>query len=1195
MIRRSLKRVAIGLGAVVAVLAAAAGAFVWTLARHPVSLAAFVPMLERELSPADGRFRVAIGDLVLSWVDDADGSDRLDIRAQGVRAFNADGAVLAEVPEMGVGVSLGAVFGGHLRPTRLDLVRPRVTVVRRADGSFGFDIADAPGAEAEDLSDAERGQGTPLVADLLGALGRAPDAREPLGLMNTLVVTDAELRARDRATGRAWHASRADITLVRGAAGVAGRARLALDLGGDTVPVEALVSHDHDDGTTAATLRFVNLDPARLAALTPGAQPLDGVRLPVDGRVDVGLDGGFRIARAAFDLAADGGTLVLPMVREEPYRVRTARLRGAFAVAERRLTVEEAALDMDGLALTAAGQAELGGGGAAGSARLTLAAGPRTAVVEVDATATRLTARVRDLEPALFAGLAPVLAPLRALAAPLSGTAELDLGDGLQPLRGRLALDGGGGRLAPPVEGAEPVALSGATLRADADFQAGRYRLERLSVGLGGPALEASATATTSAGTLALAADLSVHDMPLDDLHRYWPPTAGRNARTWVTENLTAGVVTGAAVRIEGTAPAGDPAAFVPTMIDGTIRAAGATVHYLRPLPPVEGVERVEARTDGKTMTIRTEGGHIADVQAGDGTIRIINLGTPREDIDIRVGVEGPVATILGVLDLPPLGYPGRLDLDPKRTSGTATAQLHLAFPLFESLKLEDMELGVTAKLRGAGVEALIRGQPVTDGALDLALTMKGMEVKGRARLAGIPLAVDWKEQFDSAAKGPPTRIAVTGRATVEELRPFGLVPPEGVSGTLAGDLLFTASGKKGSTLAATLDLAGADLAVAPLGWSKPVGTPASARFTADFAQGQVVRIGGIAVEGNGLSATGRVEFAQESRFAAARDLHLAVGRTDLRGAVVAEEGGYAVTLTGPSLDAGPFLEDGGSKKGGTSAADAPLPPLSIDARVNELHFGADRPLSKVSVKAQRDAAVWTAIDAQAISGGRQEVSLLWRPRGNRHELLLRADDAGAALRALDLTDRVRGGRLRIQGTAKTPAAPLTGTVEAEDYTLVNAPALARILNAMSITGLAELMGSKGITFGQLRGSFVKDGPELTLKEVRTAGGALGLTAEGTVNLDTDVAALSGTIVPVYGINRIIGQIPVIGDALSGGKGQGIFAATWSVEGPLDDPQVGVNPLAVLAPGFLRNLFSGLEADSAAPPAWEAPAPARPD
>jgi len=40
-----------------------------------------------------------------------------------------------------------------------------------------------------------------------------------------------------------------------------------------------------------------------------------------------------------------------------------------------------------------------------------------------------------------------------------------------------------------------------------------------------------------------------------------------------------------------------------------------------------------------------------------------------------------------------------------------------------------------------------------------------------------------------------------------------------------------------------------------------------------------------------------------------------------------------------------------------------------------------------------------------------------------------------------------------------------------------------------------------------------------------------------------------------------------------GGEGKGLFAFTYSVKGALDDPEINVNPLSVLTPGFLRWIF----------------------
>ena len=67
-------------------------------------------------------------------------------------------------------------------------------------------------------------------------------------------------------------------------------------------------------------------------------------------------------------------------------------------------------------------------------------------------------------------------------------------------------------------------------------------------------------------------------------------------------------------------------------------------------------------------------------------------------------------------------------------------------------------------------------------------------------------------------------------------------------------------------------------------------------------------------------------------------------------------------------------------------------------------------------------------------------------------------------------------------------------------------------------------------------------------------------------------------MVPAYVINSLLGRIPVLGKIFTGGeKGSGVFAATYKMAGPIEDPKVSVNPLSVLAPGLLRKLFNILD------------------
>ena len=74
----------------------------------------------------------------------------------------------------------------------------------------------------------------------------------------------------------------------------------------------------------------------------------------------------------------------------------------------------------------------------------------------------------------------------------------------------------------------------------------------------------------------------------------------------------------------------------------------------------------------------------------------------------------------------------------------------------------------------------------------------------------------------------------------------------------------------------------------------------------------------------------------------------------------------------------------------------------------------------------------------------------------------------------------------------------------------------------------------------------------LSFEEGQIAGGELGATFRGWIDLNRDLVDMSGAIVP---------------------GGEGLFAANYRATGPLAKPDFKINPLTALAPGLLRKLF----------------------
>jgi len=194
--------------------------------------------------------------------------------------------------------------------------------------------------------------------------------------------------------------------------------------------------------------------------------------------------------------------------------------------------------------------------------------------------------------------------------------------------------------------------------------------------------------------------------------------------------------------------------------------------------------------------------------------------------------------------------------------------------------------------------------------------------------------------------------------------------------------------------------------------------------------------------------------------------------------------------------------------------------------------------------------------------------------KGGRH-VTASADDAGELLRGLDYLRSMQGGKLSVQAEYDDaqPGRPLAGTANIENFRVRDAPALGRLLQAMTLYGLVELVQGPGLGFTRLVAPFRLTDDALDLTDARAFSSSLGLTAKGRANLDVQRLDMQGTIVPAYFFNSLLGNVPLVGKLFSPERGGGLFAASYTVSGPIEDPQVSVNPLTALTPGFLRGLF----------------------
>jgi hypothetical protein len=869
------------------------------------------------------------------------------------------------------------------------------------------------------------------------------------------------------------------------------------------------------------------------------------------------------------------------------------RIRGAeLKVIDRQLGatwhIPDATLDLrrdaDGIALA------LDGAAVAGEARIALTAAGKVAA----GGAGRLAVDLAPVAPADLAQALPGLAALSALDAPISGTVTIALGAGFALESGTVAARLGAGHARLPEGGTVPITSARAGLR----ITAGAVTLDRAELVLPGthgpaPTISATATARRDGADWTVEAAASLDRVAVADLPGLWPEGVGPGERAWITGNITDGTVTGARVQFAG---ALDPATFAvaPTTLTGTIEVDGATVHYLRPMPPVTGVA-AEVTLGLATVVVTTRGGAVGEIRPTEATIVLSDLDARPQWADIAVRIETGVPAAIELLKHPKLALFTSREPPPAGITGEAEIDLALRFPLLDALTVDEIEAKASAQITGGGVPDVVLGKPVTAARLSLEASQDALSVEGAGKLAGLDSAFTYEVDFRA---GPANQVIE--RATLrlapqpDVLATFGVDPAPFLDGAVGGEARLAIRRDRQASVTLRADLTRARLTLDELGWAKPAGTVAAAEGTLRLAGPRLVSAELTRLEGQGLAARGRAAFDRQGKLERIEVTDLRLGESRLSGDVRPPSRAgepWRISMRGALLDLSGRSQR--ASRGTAPARQAETPPFAVDARLDRVVLGEGRDTRNVVVSLSHDGRRIAALDAQGAVGGRGSYTARLQRAGSGRSLDLRSDDAGALLAALDVMGSMAGGRLAVtaQFDDSKPSSPLSGEATIEEFRLRDAPAIGRLLQAMTLYGLLEVARGPGLSFSTLIAPFALENDTLELRDARAYGPSLGFTAKGTVDLARDTLALEGTIVPAYFFNSLLGHIPLIGRIFAPERGGGVFAATYRVRGTLADPEVSVNPLAALTPGFLRGLFGFLDPGEGSSSGTAPPAP----
>ena len=721
------------------------------------------------------------------------------------------------------------------------------------------------------------------------------------------------------------------------------------------------------------------------------------------------------------------------------------------------------------------------------------------------------------------------------------------------------------------------VALPMTSLHAEGNLadNATSINLTRLNLDLGGMTIDASAQSTIKDKDSTITGHMIAKNIPTDNLHMLWPVSLAPESREWITKNIYNGTYT----QVESTiniAPGDLALPNLPkTAISTDVVMDDASISYLPEHPEVSHIKG-SMHIDGVSLDAKLNEGHyLRDTTINNGDLKIDDLNQDNPLIQLTLDAHSTTRDVVKFLGLPRLGHAKRLQLT-EDGEGVINGHAELGFHFFlpKDGSGDDLTYNMSAEVKGISQPNLLGKFEVQNATGTMALDNQHIEFKGSGDVNGATATDATIKYLFKPEDGYDTFIDATGTAPIAALPRFGYPAFSFMKGRIGVQTsLKTGDTKETSTAAITLT--DTDVDFEPVHYAKPTGEPATLELTTEKKDG-IITIPSFTIKGKNLDGKGMADLTKDKTDLARVHFDgLTYGENKLSSLKYEKlEGGFALDAQGTQADMSPWFA---YKKGEESTFTFEhFPVMRLNINLGNVILGEDRDIKSVHGTLDCDAERCNTANIEGKTDDDKpfQFRILRNPKGKR-QVSLHAESAGPFLKAVGLFDSMEGGDLTITGSydEKGDHSVLKANADITAYTVKHAPVLAKILSLVSFTGFLDTLQGKGIIFTKLRAPFTLSNDVLTVHDAKTHGDAMGMTLDGTITFPKQTLDLHGTIVPSYSLNTVLGKVPLIGAALMGGEGKGIFAASYNIKGSGAEPDVNVNPLSILTPGFLRGLF----------------------
>ncbi len=715
----------------------------------------------------------------------------------------------------------------------------------------------------------------------------------------------------------------------------------------------------------------------------------------------------------------------------------------------------------------------------------------------------------------------------------------------------------------------------------------GRIVVERFVVRAGGAEVTALGEISDIGGVSRARIEGKIGAMTVGHFKALWPSWVAPHTRTWVGKRLVGGNVDGGTFKIvrgghrpsNGWTPVTDEDrlsfALEGSSLEFAVLDGWPALQAPRALLRVEGTdvelsvpEATLASADGRKLALK-------------GTFSVdLSQPLPRQG-RLALRGQGPLSLAIDMLQREAPHVLQNAGVSLPGSDGIIDGSVTVAVPLVPDVQPRDVAVDGRVRISDARVPQAIGKHDVQGINLGVELSPGAFEAKGKFMVGNVPATLNWQHVFGaSPEKQPPLRIAaVLYEAERNEL---GLDIDELVRGEVGVEVSVAQDAKGEAHVRLRADLANAELILEGLGWRKPVGRRAVFEFDVAKGTGYPVELRNVRLDGENIAIAGWMGLGQDLHVREYRfpQFSLDVVSNFAAHGKLRSDNVWEVTAKGPTYDGRDLFKSFFFVP--PEKHDKDRPGLDLRAEFDTVLGFFETSARGVRLTMQKRANKLTQLDMRAgLAGGKQMDAVVRSESGRARTLTAKSNDAGQVFKLVGFLPHAIGGDLNLDVNIDgRGVAERTGTLSATRFHLLG--------DVISTEGGGRGPGRRHVVrekieFNALRAPFSVGAGQFVLQDARIDGPLISATMSGRVDFRTRKVHVVGTFTPLAALNKILSDVPLVGDIVTGPRREGVFAWNYALQGGLENPQIVVNPSSGVAPGFTREFFPILPEEPSAP------------